>query len=131
MPKVAIKPDNIPVLGIYTPAFKVSDGELIVVSGTVGVDANGKTLGVGDAAAQTRQALANIRTTLEAAGASLDDVIHVRVFSTDMGNRAAINAERRKVFKEPMPASTHVQVTRLVDEDWLVEIEAMAFVPRR
>jgi len=55
----------------------------------------------------------------------------VRVFSTDMSNRTSINAERRKVFKDPMPASTHVQVTRLVGDDWLVEIEATAFVPRR
>jgi enamine deaminase RidA (YjgF/YER057c/UK114 family) len=131
MAKIPIKPDSVQVLGVYTPAFKVSDGDLIIMSGVVGVDAGGNTVGVNDAAAQTRQALANLKTTLEAAGAALDDVIHVRVFSTDMRNRAAINAERRKVFKDPMPASTHVQVTRLVGEDWLLEIEATAFVARR
>lgn len=131
MAKVAIKPDSIRVLGVYTPAFKVSDGDMIIMSGVVGVDADGNTVGVNDAAAQTRQALANLRTTLGAAGATLDDVIHVRVFSTDMRNRSVINAERKKVFKDPMPASTHVQVTRLVGDDWLVEIEATAFVPRR
>jgi enamine deaminase RidA (YjgF/YER057c/UK114 family) len=131
MAKIPIKPDSVQVLGVYTPAFKVSDGDLIIMSGVGGVDAGGNTVGVNDAAAQTRQALANLKTTLEAAGAALDDVIHVRVFSTDMRNRAAINAERRKVFKDPMPASTHVQVTRLVGEDWLLEIEATAFVARR
>jgi enamine deaminase RidA (YjgF/YER057c/UK114 family) len=131
MAKTPIKPDSIKVLGVYTPAFKVSDGDLIIMSGVVGVDSDGKTVGVGDAAAQTRQALANLKTTLEAAGATLDDVIHVRVFSTDLRNRTAINAERRKVFKDPMPASTHVQVTRLVGDDWLLEIEATAFVPHR
>ena len=129
MAKVAIRPEGVPVLGVYTPAFKISDGELIILSGVVGVDADGNT--VGDAAAQTRQALNNIKTVLEAAGASLDDVVHVRVFSTDMRNRAAINAERRKMFRDPMPASTHVQVVRLVNEEWLLEIEATAFVPRR
>ena len=129
MPKVAVKPEGVPVLGVYTPAFKLSDGELIILSGVVGVDADGKTVGVGDAAAQTRQALANIKMVLEAAGASLDDVVHVRVFSTDMRNRTAINSERRKAFKGPMPASTHVQVVRLVNEEWLLEIEATAFVP--
>jgi enamine deaminase RidA (YjgF/YER057c/UK114 family) len=131
MARIPIKPDSVRVLGVYTPAFKVSDGDLIIMSGVVGVDGDGNTGGVNDAAAQTRQALANLKTTLEAAGASLDDVIHVRVFSTDMSNRTSINAERRKVFKDPMPASTHVQVTRLVGDDWLVEIEATAFVPRR
>jgi enamine deaminase RidA (YjgF/YER057c/UK114 family) len=130
MPKSAIKPEGIPVLGIYTPAFKVSDGELIILSGVVGVDADGKTVGIGDAAVQARQALNNIKAVLEAAGASLDDVIHVRIFSTDMRNRTAINAERRKVFRDPMPASTHVQVVRLVNEEWLLEIEATAFVSR-
>jgi enamine deaminase RidA (YjgF/YER057c/UK114 family) len=131
MAKIPIKPESIRVLGVYTPAFKLSDGDLIIMSGVVGVDSDGNTVGIGDAAAQTRQALANLKTTLEAAGATLDDVVHVRVFSTDLGNRTAINAERRKVFKDPMPASTHVQVTRLVGDDWLVEIEATAFVGRR
>jgi 2-iminobutanoate/2-iminopropanoate deaminase len=127
--RIAIRPDGIPVLGIYTPAFKVSNGELIVTAGIVGVDAEGRTVGVGDAAAQARQAIANLRAVLEAAGASLDDVIHLRVFSTDMRNRDAINQERKRAFKEPLPASTHVQISRLVREDWLLEIEATAFVP--
>ena len=130
MPKIEIRPDNIPVLGIYTPAFKVSDGELILMSGIVGVDHRGNTVGVGDAAVQTRQALQNMKLVLEAAGSSLKDVVHLRVFSTDMNNRAAINSERRKVFKDPMPASTHVQVSRLVNEEWLVEIEGTAFIAR-
>jgi enamine deaminase RidA (YjgF/YER057c/UK114 family) len=128
MTKMAIRPDGIPVLGIYTPAFKVGNGHLIVLSGAVGVDADGKTVGIDDAAAQTRQALKNIEAILDSAGASLDDVIHVRIFSTDMGNRSAINTERRRVFKDPMPASTHVEVVGLVNKEWLVEIEATAFL---
>ena len=128
MAKIAVKPDNVPVLGIYTPAFKVSNGELIITAGIVSVDAEGRTVGVGDAAVQARQAIANLKTVLEAAGASLDDVIHLRVFSTDMRNRDAINQERKRAFKDPLPASTHVQISRLVREDWLLEIEATAFV---
>jgi 2-iminobutanoate/2-iminopropanoate deaminase len=129
MPRVAIKPKGLPILGIYTPAFKVSGGELLITAGLVGVDANGNTVGIGDAGAQARQTLANLRVVLEEAGASLDDVIHLRVFSTDMRNRTAINNARREVFKDPMPASTHVQISRLVGEDWLLEIEATAFIP--
>jgi 2-iminobutanoate/2-iminopropanoate deaminase len=131
MPRTAIKPKDLPILGIYTPAFKVSGGELVITAGLVGVDGNGKTVGIGDAGAQTRQTLANLRAVLEEAGASLDDVIHLRVFSTDMRNRNAINNARREVFKDPMPASTHVQISRLVGEDWLLEIEATAFIPDR
>src|SRR4051794_39126461 len=100
MPRTAIKPKDLPILGIYTPAFKVSGGELVITAGLVGVDGNGKTVGIGDAGAQTRQTLANLRAVLEEAGASLDDVIHLRVFSTDMRNRNAINNARREVFKD-------------------------------
>ena len=131
MPRVAIKPKGLPILGIYTPAFKVSGGELIITAGLVSIDANGKTVGVGDAGAQARQTIANLKIVLEEAGASLDDIIHLRVFSTDMRNRDAINKVRREAFKDPMPASTHVQVSRLVGEDWLLEIEATAFIPER
>lgn len=129
MTKIAIRPKNLPVLGIYTPAFRVGNGDLIITAGVVSVDAQGRTVGVGDAAAQARQAISNLKTVLAAGGASLDDVMHLRVFSTDMRNRDAINQERRRMFKDPLPASTHVQVSRLVREDWLLEIEAMAFVP--
>ena len=131
MAKIAIKPKGFPILGIYTPAFKISNGELIITAGLVSVDANGKTVGVGDAGAQARQAIANLTTVLAEAGASLDDVIHLRVFSTDMRNRDAINKARREAFKDPMPASTHVEIRRLVGEDWLLEMEATAFIPAR
>ena len=129
MTKIAIQPKDLPVLGIYTPAFRVGNGDLIVTAGVVSVDSEGRTVGVGDAAAQARQAISNLKTVLAAGGASLDDVIHLRVFSTDMRNRDAINKERKRVFKDPLPASTHVQISRLVREDWLLEIEATAFVP--
>jgi 2-iminobutanoate/2-iminopropanoate deaminase len=130
MTKIAVKPDGVPVLGIYTPAFKVSNGELIITAGIVSVDTEGKTVGVDDAGAQARQAIANLKAVLAAAGASLDDVIHLRVFSTDMNNRDAINKVRLEAFRDPLPASTHVEVSRLVRNDWLLEIEATAFVSR-
>jgi 2-iminobutanoate/2-iminopropanoate deaminase len=130
MAKIAVKPDGVPVLGIYTPAFKVSNGELIITAGIVSVDTEGKTVGVDDAGAQARQAIANLKAVLAAAGASLDDVIHLRVFSTDMNNRDAINKVRLEAFRDPLPASTHVEVSRLVRNDWLLEIEATAFVSR-
>lgn len=119
-------PDNVHVGGIYTPAFRVRGGDLVFCSGIVGVDEEGKTVGVGDAAAQTHQALINLQKVLEAAGGTCDDVVSLRVFSTDMNNRKAINDMRLNFFSEPLPASTHVEVSRLVKEEWLVEIEALA-----
>ena len=126
MAKIPIRPDSVRVLGVYTPAFKVSDGDLIIMSGVVGVDSDGNTVGVGDAAAQTRQALANLKTTLEAAGATLEDVIHVRVFSTDLRNRPAINAERRnsgtvplgngKFTRPPLPLDLRYLITPWVKD---------------
>jgi enamine deaminase RidA (YjgF/YER057c/UK114 family) len=128
--KEPIVPEGVPVVGIYTPAFRVR-GDLIVCSGITSGDEEGNTIGVGDPAAQTRQILTTLKRTLEAAGASLDDVVSLRVFSTDMRNREAINAERLKFFSEPLPASTHVEVSRLAKPDRVVEIEALAVVPAR
>jgi 2-iminobutanoate/2-iminopropanoate deaminase len=129
MLKEVIHPEGVPVHGVYTPAFRIRGGDLIVCSGMTSMDENGETFAPNDAAAQTRQILTTLRKTLAGAGATLDDVISIRVFSTDMRNREAINAERLKFFREPLPASTHIQISRLVEEDRLLEIEALAVVP--
>jgi 2-iminobutanoate/2-iminopropanoate deaminase len=129
MAKTAIVDVGVPVMGLYTPAYRLSDGELVVCSGIVPVDENGKTVSIGDAKAQARRVFTNLRMVLEAAGAKTTDVVALRVFSVDMNNRKAINEARLEFFAEPLPASTHVQIVRLVDPDWLLEIEATAFVP--
>jgi enamine deaminase RidA (YjgF/YER057c/UK114 family) len=125
----AVVPPDVHVAGIYSPAMRVS-GELIFCSGIVPVDDDGKTVGVGDATVQTRQILRTLERVLAASGATLRDVARLNVFSTDMANRTQINAVRREFFAEPYPASTHVEVNRLVDPDWLLEIEAVACAPR-
>lgn len=127
MARRAVVPEGMHVAGIYSPAVKAR-GELIFFAGIIGIDDSGATVGIGDAAAQTRQALENLDRVLAAAGATRDDVVSLRVFSTDMANRAAINAERERFFSPPMPVSTHVEVSRLVSDEWLVEIEATAVV---
>ncbi len=128
MPMTPITAD-LKIMGTYTPAFRLSDGDLVLCSGIVPVDDDGNTVGVGDAEAQTRQVLTNMERLLAAAGARLSDVAHLRVFSTDMGNRTAIAKVRLEFFGDPLPASTHVEVVRLVKPEWLIEIEATAFVP--
>jgi 2-iminobutanoate/2-iminopropanoate deaminase len=124
-----IVPPDVHVAGIYTPAMRAS-GDLIFCSGIVPVDEHGNTVGIGDAAAQTRQVLQNLERVLAASGASLSDVARLNVFSTDMANRSLINTVRREFFTEPYPASTHVEVKGLVDSEWLLEIEAVACAPR-
>ena len=115
---------------LHAAAFQLGQGDLIFLSGLGPTDGDGNTIGVGDPGAQTRQIIGSMTAILTEAGGSLDDVIRVRVFATDMKNRPAINAERMKAFKEPRAVSTFVQVSGLEDPDWLVAIEATAFIPK-
>jgi reactive intermediate/imine deaminase len=114
-----------PVVG-YSRAVKV--GNLVFVSGTTATDASGGIVGKGDAAAQTRQAIANISRALERAGARLEDVVRTRIFVTDIAQWEAIGRVHGEFFAAIRPAATMVQVTRLIDADLLVEIEADAVI---
>ena len=89
----------------------------------------GRTVAKGDVAGQTRQVFENIRAVLAESGATLDDVVKITIFAADIRYRDEINRVRTEVFKPPYPASTQVAVASLVDPEWLVEIEAVAFVP--
>jgi enamine deaminase RidA (YjgF/YER057c/UK114 family) len=124
----AITGDHLPVGGHYTPAYRIGNCELVILSGVVSIDADGNTVGVDDPEAQVRQTLSNLKDVLAASGASMSDVVHVRVYTTDMAYRDIISRERRLAFGDHVPASTHVEVSRLARDDLLVEIEAMAAV---
>ncbi len=126
MPFRPIAPADMKVLGVYTPGFEVTGGRLLFISGQAPVDAEGNTVGKGDAAAQARQTIENLRKVLRRAGGDLHHVIKVTVFTTDLAHREAINGMRTELFGAHKPASTHVQVVRLVNPDWLLEIEAVA-----
>ena len=128
MSKRVLQPASVKARGSYSPGWEVSGGRLIYVAGQVPTDAEGRTVARGDIVGQTRQVLENIRTVLAEAGATPADVIKITVFSTDIRNRDAINKVRGEVFKLPYPASTQVGVSALADPDFLVEIEAVAFV---
>ena len=128
MGKRVLKPASVQAKGSYSPGWEVSNGRLIYVAGQIPWDAQGRTVCKGDAAGQTRQVFENIRAVLAEAGASLDDVVKITVFTPDIRYRDAINQVRSETFKPPYPASTQVGVAALVDPEWLVEIEAVAFV---
>jgi enamine deaminase RidA (YjgF/YER057c/UK114 family) len=110
----------------YSRAVRV--GDEIQVSGTTATDDEGDLVGVGDPYAQTNQAIANIETALAEAGASLDDVIRTRMYVTDIENWEAIGRAHGEAFGEARPATSMVEVQRLIDPEMLVETEAVARV---
>jgi len=122
-------PGLAPPVSHYCDAVRF--GDLLFVSGMVGVDADGKVVGDGDAARQTRQIFENMKKVLDAAGASFADVLKVTVFMTNIDDRPRINPVRQEFFGAARPASTLVEVSRLVRPDLLVEVEAVVGLPSR
>ena len=103
-------------------------GSLIAVGGTAPVDAEGKTVGIGDVYAQTIQCFEIIKSALEDAGASLQDIVRTRVILTDIDNwKEAIEA-RKRYCRESRPVDTIMAIDRFVNPEWLVEIEVDAVV---
>jgi enamine deaminase RidA (YjgF/YER057c/UK114 family) len=111
----------------YSRAVRL--GNHIWVSGTTATDAEGGIVGAGDAYAQARQALANIAAALAQAGATPADVVRTRIYVTDIGHWEAIGRAHAEMFAAVRPATTMVEVSRLINPAMLVEIEADAAVP--
>jgi reactive intermediate/imine deaminase len=107
----------------YTDAVRF--GDLLFVSGFVGVDENLKIVGGGDVAEQTRQIFRNMKAVLDVAGATFADVLKVTVYLTDIADRTIINPVRQEVFGKAKPASTLIQVSKLAVPGAKIEIEAV------
>jgi enamine deaminase RidA (YjgF/YER057c/UK114 family) len=105
----------------------VRAGDYVAVSGTTATDDHGLVVGAGQMYVQARQALANIRAALERAGVSLHEVVRTRMFVTDIGRYAEAARAHREVFADSPPATTMVEVRRLIHPDMLIEIEADAY----
>jgi enamine deaminase RidA (YjgF/YER057c/UK114 family) len=114
-----------PIVG-YSRAVRV--GDHVWVAGTTATDRDGRVVGKGDAYAQTRQAIENLERALAQAGARLADVVRTRLYVTDIDQWEAIGRAHGEAFGTIRPASAMVEVSRLIDRELLVEIEADAFV---
>jgi len=104
-------------------------GELLFISGLLGVDGQGELVGADDVVAQTRQVFENMRAVLDDAGCGFEDIVKVTVYLTDVDDRPKINPVRQEVFVDARPASTLVEVSRLAIPGAKVEIEAVALIP--
>ena len=126
----ALDPGTLPRPHGYAQALEVPPGRLVMVSGQVALDAANQVVGVGDVAAQTRQAFGNVALALAAAGLTFRDVVKLQVYLTDMAHLPVVR-EVRAGFIDPErpPAMTLVQVSGLILPELLIEVDAIAASP--
>lgn len=108
----------------YSRAVKA--GNMIFVSGTTAIDENGNITGAGDPYLQSVKTIQNISNALAKAGATLNDVVRTRIFVTDISQWEEVGRAHAEYFGKISPATSMVEVQRLIHQDMLVEIEAMA-----
>ena len=104
-------------------------GKIVFVSGMTARRPDGTIAGIGDIEEQTRQVIENIKSAMEEAGGTLEDVCRVDVYVRNMEHFDQIHKVRRAYFKPPLPASTMVEITKMTSPDYLIEMNAIAVLP--
>ncbi|ANS74677.1 enamine deaminase RidA [Paenibacillus yonginensis] len=123
------RPDTMPPTFGYSHIVEVKNARMLYISGQIALDNEGQLVGEGDLAAQTRQVFENIRLALETEGASFADVIKLTFFMVDISQMASVREVRDQYINlSNPPASSAVEVRRLIREDLLIEVEAIAAV---
>ena len=130
MSKQQVRTDKVrEPMGHFSQAIAIeAKGKLVFVSGMTSRRPDGTIAGIGDIEAQTRQVCENIKSAVEAAGGIMDDVVRVDVYVRNIEHFEKIHKVRREYFKAPAPASTMVEVTKMVSPEYLIEISAIALV---
>lgn len=122
-----INPDTLPAGRGYSSVVEVSHARTVYISGQIAMNKEGKVVGTGDMAAQTKQVFENIKLALEAASVDFNHVIKLTFFLTDISQMPAVREIRDQyINKANPPASSAVEVRRLIRDDLLIEVEAIA-----
>ena len=125
-----IKSDTLPPSVGYSQAAIVKSGRLVYIAGQVAMDPSGKLVGPGDFRAQAEQTFENLKAALAASGAGFDNVVKLNSYFVDIKQAPVFREVRDKYINAAHPpVSTAVEVRRLVREEWLLEVEAIAVVP--
>jgi enamine deaminase RidA (YjgF/YER057c/UK114 family) len=126
-----INPPGLKPLGMYSNVASARGGTVVFISGQVAVDSQGKLVGKGDIEAQAVQVFENLKLALEAAGGTFQDVLKFTIFIKNLtpeARKAVMGVRSRYISPATPPAATMVGIDRLVEDDLLVEIEAVAMV---
>jgi len=127
MKKIILPPSMSLPQGNYSHGIVVSPGRLLFIAGQTAVGPDGNIVGVGDAFAQARQAYENIGAILSDAGMTFADIVKMTTYITDISFREKVNEVRRHYLRKDFPANTLLVVKGLAREEYLVEIEAIAW----
>ena len=131
MPATNVQYLNPPALSAptgYTHVVQVHGGRTIYIAGQVALDKSGNVVGKGDFGAQATQVFENLKSALAAGGATFDNLVKVTTFVTDLSQMQTLRSIRAKYYGKNSPASTLVQITKLANDDLMIEIEAIAVV---
>jgi enamine deaminase RidA (YjgF/YER057c/UK114 family) len=129
--KKFINPPGLKALGMYSNVACAKGGTLVFISGQVAVDAEGKVVGKGDIQAQAVQVFENLKLALGAAGATFEDVLKFTIFIKNLtpdARKSVMSVRNRHISQTHPPAATMVGIDQLVEDDLLVEVEAVAMV---
>jgi enamine deaminase RidA (YjgF/YER057c/UK114 family) len=130
MGKTTLNPEGLPVpRGSYSLVAVAQPGRMVFIAGQTASDPEGNVVGVGDVRAQTRYIIQKIQRAVEAVGGTINDVVAINVFTTDVRYHRDINETRREVLGSNFPTSTMVQVVALARPELLLEINAIAIIP--